>query len=83
MKGVIYVRGNLNIQGNLGLCGAIVVEGSILDSTGMTVTGSDASDTSFNGTGRKVQYDPTVIMDVTAGAGKYVLSLEPGTWRQR
>lgn len=83
MKGVIYVRGNLNIQGNLGLCGAIVVEGSITDTTGMKVIGTDTTDTKFNGTGRKVQYDPTVIMDVTAGAGKYVLSLEPGTWRQR
>ncbi|MDK2011970.1 MULTISPECIES: hypothetical protein [unclassified Deinococcus] len=83
MKGVIYVRGNLSIQGNLGLCGAIVVEGSITDSTGMKVIGTDATDTKFSGTGRKVQYDPQVILDITAGAGKYVLSLEQGTWRQR
>lgn len=83
MKGVIYVRGNLSIQGNLGLCGAIVVEGSITDSTGMKVVGTDGEDTKFSGTGRKVQYDPNVIMDITAGAGKYVLSLEQGTWRQR
>ncbi|GGR91774.1 hypothetical protein [Deinococcus sedimenti] len=84
MKGVIYVRGNLNIQGNLGLCGAIVVEGSVLDSTGMKVTGSDINnDTDFSGTGRKVQYDPEVLFDITAGSGKYSLSLEQGTWRQR
>lgn len=83
LQGVIYVRGNLRIQGNLGLCGAIVVEGSILNSEGTVVTGVDYSDTVFSGTGRKVTYDPQVLFDITGGSGTYNVALQPGTWRQR
>lgn len=82
-KGIIYVRGNLNIQGNLELCGAIVVEGSIVSADGLTVTNTDADDTDFAGTGRKVSYNPDYIMDAVAGAGNYAFTPVVASWRQR
>ncbi|WP_133161725.1 hypothetical protein [Deinococcus koreensis] len=82
MNGVLYVRGNLRIQGNLQLCGAIVVEGSVLNNDNEVIS-IDYSDTALAGTGRKIQYDPNVLYDVTQGTGKVAFSSLVGSWRQQ
>ncbi|WP_184114372.1 hypothetical protein [Deinococcus metalli] len=82
MSGLLYVRGNLRIQGNLQLCGAIVVEGSVLDANDQVVA-IDSTDTSFLGTGRKIQYDAKVLYDITQGTGRLAFTPQSGTWRQQ
>lgn len=82
MNGVLYVRGNLRIQGNLQLCGAIVVEGSVLNNDNEVIS-INYSDTALLGTGRKIQYDPNVLYDITQGTGKVAFSSLVGSWRQQ
>ncbi|WP_322472648.1 MULTISPECIES: hypothetical protein [Deinococcus] len=82
MNGLLYVRGNLRIQGNLQLCGAIVVEGSVLDGNN-DVVAIDNTTTEFLGTGRKIQYDPKVLYDITQGTGAVTFAPQAGTWRQQ
>lgn len=82
MNGLLYVRGNLRIQGNLQLCGAIVVEGSVLDGNN-DVVAIDYTSTEFLGTGRKIQYDPRILYDITQGTGAVTFTPQAGTWRQQ
>ena len=81
-SGVLVVRGNLRLQGNIQICGALIVEGAILTQDGLAVTGIDSTDTSVLGTGQKVSYDPAAIMDALNGVGPYALT-GARNWRQQ
>jgi len=81
-SGVLYVRGNLRFQGNLQMCGAIVVEGSILDSNNNVVS-IDPDATNLSGNGDKVTYKPSVLFDITQGTGKISFTGVAGSWRQQ
>ncbi|WP_309572109.1 hypothetical protein [Deinococcus sp.] len=83
-SGVLYVRGNVNIQGNIQMCGAIVVEGTVTENANNQVisVGSSSSE-QFAGNGKKITYDPRVLFDVTQGTGKITFATVAGTWRQQ
>ncbi|WP_221088736.1 hypothetical protein [Deinococcus aquaedulcis] len=82
LSGILYVRGNVRIQGGLELCGALVVEGSILDSSG-AVIGLDNDASFFAGNGRKVTYSMDALMDAVGSSGPYDFTSQVGYWRQR
>lgn len=83
-SGLIYVRGNLNIQGNVGICGAIVAEGTVTADDGETVTGINIGDTTqVLGNGQKIAYDIDAIIEATSNLGYYAFTPQAGTWRQR
>jgi hypothetical protein len=81
-SGILFVRGNLSMHGNIEICGGIVVEGAILSSNGVNAIGLEGGSTDFGGTGQKVQYDPTAILDAIGSSGPYTFGAAT-SWRQQ
>lgn len=69
-QGLLYVKGQYNMQGNASIQGAIVVEGHV--ETRLRGTGND-----------KVEYDPMVLLEVGKSLSPWNFKQVAGSWRLR
>lgn len=86
-RGLIYVMGDWQEQGDRELVGAVVVEGDIVSDicAGEVESASSGCISDINGKGDKITYDPLTLIEIGADVSYStgVFAEVPSTWRQR